>query len=148
MYSASWLSRGNLCKNSRVCIRNCIQIMLFLHCVVVIATRSMLVRANLRFDVQKKLNSKTKMNLIFSYYCFILPSSKSPQMLQKYQQGLFFYMISQHFMWGIQIVSSQNPYNFTWKSECGYFKITGIACIHTILINLKSLHSDFTAESL
>ena len=35
-----------------------------------------------------------------------------------------------------------------WKSECGYFKITGIAGIHAIPINLKSLHSDFPAESL
>ena len=34
------------------------------------------------------------------------------------------------------------------KSECGYFKITGIAGIHTIPMNLKSLHSDFPAESL
>ena len=72
MYSASWLSRGNLCKNSRVCIRNCIQIMLFLHCVVVIATRSMLVRANLRFlfklgilITKKTSTPKQKCNLFF-----------------------------------------------------------------------------------
>ena len=89
MYSASWLSRGNLCKNSRVCIRNCIQIMLFLHCVVVIATRSMLVRTNLRFDVQvghpnykKNFNSKTKMHLIFSSDCIILPSTDSKKSFQ------------------------------------------------------------------
>ena len=89
MYSASWLSRGNLCKNSRVCIRNCIQIMLFLHCVVVIATRSMLVRANLRFlfklgilITKKNFNSKTKMQLIFSSDCFISPSTDSKQSCQ------------------------------------------------------------------
>ena len=38
--------------------------------------------------------------------------------------------------------------NFTLKSECGDFKITGIAGIHAIPINLKSRRSDFPAESL
>ena len=33
-FFVSWLSRGNLCKNSRVC--NCIQIMLFLRRTVVV----------------------------------------------------------------------------------------------------------------
>ena len=35
-----------------------------------------------------------------------------------------------------------------WKSKCGDFKITGIAGIQAITINLKSLHSDFPAKSL
>ena len=35
-----------------------------------------------------------------------------------------------------------------WKSDCGDFKNTGIAGIHAIPINLKSLHSDFPVESL
>ena len=40
------------------------------------------------------------------------------------------------------------PAIFTLKSECGDFKITGIAGIHAIPVNLKSLHSDFPVEFL
>ena len=44
-------------------------------------------------------------------------------------------------------VKSNSPQIVQLKSEW-VLKVTGIAGIHTIHINLKSLHSDFPVESL
>ena len=46
------------------------------------------------------------------------------------------------------LVKSNSLQILQWKPDCGDFKSTGIAGIHAIPINLKSLLADFPAESL
>ena len=61
-------------------------------------------------------------------------------------------MVSLHLMQVIPVagihLKSNSLQMLQWKSDCGDFKITGIAGIHAIPINLESLHSDFPVESL
>ena len=66
-FFVSWLSRGNLCKNSRVC--NCIQIMLFLRRAVVVVFANEVWTAA---EIPLPLSTPSSQNKLYNMYIYLV----------------------------------------------------------------------------